>query len=468
MRVKSAIIALVAGTVMLTSCQLDSASVDQDAAGEAPVAGHSVSTTVETTDGMSYAIDYRVGEISTERSEEAPNRVNVTASLDGEVRIKNTTEGFAADIDVRDLDASAYLPSLAFDLQEIELRSNGVGKEAAFRLCDEFLSIERFTLGPGEEEICAASASVTFEGLSPEDADAAEAALQGALPVAMRLAGDGMDWAQPADSTSEDSIKGDRMDQCGVLISQWLSGGPFCWQYRSLTGVEPADFPFSGVVGTQERPVLSVVEIDDRDQTRFALDVVTEYNESVDVSLDLIRELPEECEVTRTEARDEVSNLWTPNQPIKFLISDPEYRGGFAFPADAQIHLDPVSINEELVEKGLWVPWEFFRNPDFDPRKKVTEARLPYRMPEEIPEDWTYLRKHYAPRIVDLANEAALKRGVTATANCLGEIRILLLEQDEERERFRREAEEDRRNWRPGRGGGSFNIPGWLCPTRWC
>ena len=78
---KSAIIALVAGTVMLTSCQLDSVSVDQDGASAAPVAGHSVSTTVETTDGMSYAIDYRVGEISTERNEEAPNRVNVTASL---------------------------------------------------------------------------------------------------------------------------------------------------------------------------------------------------------------------------------------------------------------------------------------------------------------------------------------------------------------------------------------------------
>lgn len=60
--------------------------------------------------------------------------------------------------------------------------------------------------------------------------------------------------------------------------------------------------------------------------------------------------------------------------------------------------------------------------------------------------------------------------GESRTAGCPAEIRTIIIkeEEEEERERYRRETEENGRNWRPGSGGGSFNIPGWLCPTRWC
>jgi len=429
---------------------------------------HTFTSTVSTEKGMSYKLTYRVGTISTERTDKAPNEADITARLDAEISITNTTPSFAADIDAYDLKAAAFLPSLPFDTQDITLRSSGVGKEAAFRFCDGFLEIERFTLGPGEEQTCATSTSVTFEDLTPAEADAAQAGLEGKSPVAVTLGGYGLDWAQPADSTSDDSVVGDRPEHCGQVIGQWISGGPFCGQFRGLRASEAQDLPFRDVVGDQERPALTIVELDERDPTEFTLSATTEFFDTVDVRLDLVEELPEECERVRTRARKEASSIWRPDQPIQFLVSDPDWRAGLAFPADVRIPDDPESINEDLVTRGLWVPFGYLKNPEFNPRKKVSKSNLPYAMPADIPEDWTFLRLHYAPRIVEAGNAAALRSGESRTAGCLAEIRTIIIKKEEEQERYRREMEENRRNWRPGSGGGSFNIPGWLCPTRWC
>jgi len=71
--------------------------------------------------------------------------------------------------------------------------------------------------------------------------------------------------------------------------------------------------------------------------------------------------------------------------------------------------------------------------------------------------------------VVALGNAAALMTEQTAVTSCYVEIRTIMIKKEKELERYRVERERDRDNWRPGfRSGGSFNLPGWVCPARGC
>jgi len=460
---------LLVTSLVASACAIDTAALLAEEAEESPSSLRSFSTDLKTAQGMEYQVTFGVSPISIEREDLAPNQSVVTATLKAELGITNQTEGFAAEIDVDDLEALAFLPSLEFDEQEIEQRARGVGREVSFRLCDGLFELAEFTLDPGEDKVCAGEATVEFPNLTPEQADKATIELTGQFPVAVSVDGSGVNWANAVDARGDDLVVGNRAADCGSVIGRWLSGGPYCQRPGGLPGAFASDIPFADVVGEQPYPSMNVSKIDANNSTHFTVQARDQFFDAVDLRLDLVERLPEECEVARDEADAEVSNVWRLNRPVVFLMSDPGSRAGLAFDEGVELPDDPVSINESLVERGLWVPFGFLRNPDFNPRKKVKEGNLPYAMPKSIPADWTYVRRHYAPRVVELGNEAALKTEQTTAASCFVEIRTIMIEKEKEQERYREERERDRDNWRPGTGGGgSFNIPGWLCPTRWC
>jgi hypothetical protein len=461
--------ALTSGELEVSSSATDpKVALETAGAGAGAVDQLSKKTIVSTTSGMKYELVMKVETMTAKRIDEAPNRSRVEVEIPGSLTIRNMTEDFTADIDVNELNASIFLPSLSFDIaNDLELYINGVGKEARLIVCNGFLELEEFTLDPLAEKECGGSANIVLDDLTSEQASEAVASLDGVPPLAIVLQSYGIDWAVPDESNEDEIVKVDRSDQCGYLIGQWVAGGPFCGEGNTLKHDQGTGNSFGQIVGSQPRPVLTIVEVE-KDSTSIVIQAKSDYFETADVSLDLVEEIPDECVATRKKSEIAVSNLWRPNQSIQFIISDPDWRSGIAFPAEVDVSKDPKSINEELVEKGLWVPSGLFANSKFDPRKRVSQRNLPYVLPNPIPDDWSFIRAHYAGRIVDLGNAAALKTSDALASDCYLEIRQILLDDDEAADQYRLDIERDRNSRGSGGGSSSFNIPGWLCPTRWC
>lgn len=415
------------------------------------------SSTVTAASGMTYEVAVRAGVPRAEVQTVSPAESTLTVTMPLDVTVRNTTEGFDATVHLTSLDdARAWLPPIAGIPGTLDDRSNGLGPELSASYCDSSSG----TVSPGDTIGC--TYDLTWDAsLSPDVAQAAAERIPSMTPVAVTV-GDSLslDWASAADATSFDAYADERAADCGYPFSRYASGQARC---RFSTEIE-APLGLLAASGAQDRPTLTLRTVDEESASATATYADLEGEERLE--LDMIERLPTECPVAREVGQQASTSLWAPSAEVVFIVTDGD-SAGLAFRAPADIATLPESVNEELVRTGAWVPnWEF-ENEDFDPMRKVGPGNLPFAMPTSIPGHWTPLRREYAPRIVELGNAAAMAGTGTPVSACAGEILVVLKKEERRRER---EAKERERNWRKyrGSGGGSFNIPGWLCPTRWC
>lgn len=415
------------------------------------------SSTVKAESGMSFDVSVRAGAPEATVTTVTPKESTLTVTMPLTVQVTNATEGFDADVSLSSLDdAVAWLPPIAGVPGSLSDRANGVGPELSASYCGGSTA----TISPGD------SAECTYElewqqDLPPDVAQAAAAAVPSLKPVAVSV-GDrlSLDWASAADANSYDRYADERAMDCGYPFSRYATGQPRC----RFEGQWEQSQDLVTAAGGQARPTLTITTVSPEGSTASA--TYADLDEPVDLALDMIEHLPSECPVAQKDAQTASDNRWMPGTDVVFVVTDGD-EAGLAFDAPADLTTVPESVNEELVRTGLWVPSYEFENEDFDPMRKVGPGNLPFAMPSYIPGDWSPLRREYAPRIVELGNVAASAGLGTPTGACAAEIRALLIVEEKRRKEEQRERE---RNWRKyrGSGGGSFNIPGWLCPTRWC